>query len=352
MADKIKFTELASSLTAASAGSGLVFLVSDAGVLKKISGLLFASGAVALTGNLPFGNHKATGLDDGTASGDAVHFGQIEARSGENLVPNSLLSSWSGGGSAVPDHWALAGTPSSIAKISDGLRVTEGATGNIWVAPLIDCTEFRGQELTVTTITKTSVANKLRMLRIYDVTNVSNLYLSAHHPGTGVDVKHTATVTVPSNATTLRLEVYSDGVGSGNTWEIRKGMRAVLGDITGVRREAPSDRLLHLVDYQNATPANLSYGGMRAQIGKANLAYSYAGGLTKVVTFPHAYRTVLGGWVTLDNNPVGFNISDPNSMDIDLTTTTMTINLRDEGSGFSSGDTVPVYWMAIGIKSV
>lgn len=84
--------------------TGTVWFDSAAGVMKQWNGstwstiltpykhAIVSDGSVALTGNLPAGSNKITGLASGTASGDAVHFGQVATSDGTRLAYGTALA--------------------------------------------------------------------------------------------------------------------------------------------------------------------------------------------------------------------------------------------------------------------
>lgn len=82
-------------------------------------------GQTPMTGNLPMGSNKITGLANGTDANDAVNYGQLHA-----LVPTGCIMMWSGSIGTIPSGWLLcdgtAGTPNLVNRFIVGAGSTYG----------------------------------------------------------------------------------------------------------------------------------------------------------------------------------------------------------------------------------
>jgi hypothetical protein len=87
-------------------------------------------GQTSMVANLPMGNNKITGLANGTASTDAVAFGQLAV-----LLPTGIITMWSGSIANIPTGWLICdgtnGTPDLRSRfiVGAGSTYAVNATG-------------------------------------------------------------------------------------------------------------------------------------------------------------------------------------------------------------------------------
>jgi hypothetical protein len=76
-----------------------------------------------MTGSLPMGSNKITGLSDGTAATDAVAFGQLAV-----LLPTGIITMWSGSIATIPTGWYLCDGTNGTPNLKDRFIVGAGNT--------------------------------------------------------------------------------------------------------------------------------------------------------------------------------------------------------------------------------
>jgi hypothetical protein len=80
-------------------------------------------GQTSMVANLPMGNNKITGLANGTASTDAVAFGQLAV-----LLPTGIITMWSGSIASIPAGWYLCDGTNGTPNLRDRFIVGAGTT--------------------------------------------------------------------------------------------------------------------------------------------------------------------------------------------------------------------------------
>jgi microcystin-dependent protein len=80
-------------------------------------------GQTSMVANLPMGNNKITGLANGTASTDAVAFGQLAV-----LLPTGIITMWSGSIASIPAGWFLCNGSNGTPDLRDRFIVGAGTS--------------------------------------------------------------------------------------------------------------------------------------------------------------------------------------------------------------------------------
>ena len=80
-------------------------------------------GQTSMVANLPMGNNKITGLANGTASTDAVAFGQLAV-----LLPTGIITMWSGSIASIPAGWFLCNGSNGTPDLRNRFIVGAGST--------------------------------------------------------------------------------------------------------------------------------------------------------------------------------------------------------------------------------
>lgn len=195
------------------------------------AGSLTATGGT-LSGALAMGSNKITGLASGTASGEAIHFGQYQFRA-QNIVDNGGFEIWQRGNtfssvanaSYTSDRWQISTTEIATVVVTKetttidavGLAsmkvVTTGSgASKIWYVynTIENYADYRGKTVSFSVRVNSNTASAIKI----GIADSSTTTLSSYH--TGGSAFETLTVTATIGAAITQLYVLIGMISAGD----------------------------------------------------------------------------------------------------------------------------------------
>jgi len=185
-------------------------------IANALTGSLAADGQTTATGNLQMGNNKITDLDDGTATGDAVNYGQLLAIAGSGAILQTVLSTRTSSSSTSAPFSAIV-TTGHTATI-----VPTSATSKILVICSSSCYVFGGSGQT------TGVTSIYRGTTNLSGAGTSKFTVESGYDSTGSTGSiHMTYLDSPATTSSTTYSVYY-GVTGGGTIEYNPALYASL----------------------------------------------------------------------------------------------------------------------------
>lgn len=269
-----------------------------------------------------------------------------------NALPNGDFESWSGGGTAAPDGWTLAGNGAQVARATSVVKhgryaaslTRRGADCDLrrgLADDLGGLTYLRGRTFTLSGWVYATVPNRAR-LELGDGVTTS---ISAYHSGGSAWEWLTATIVADSAAPAL-LALCKLKQGDTTAWF--DGLQLAEGTLAPAFTPNPLDQALRLTNFQDSTPANhADRGQWRAEVGVASVAGVTSQNWSDLdVTFETAFRTVYAALATPREDVGGRRVI---ARCTNLRVNGFTLQAASgDGRNFSNTTTGLVYWLAIG----
>lgn len=315
------------------------------------------------------GFHGATGHDHSGRTGEgprlteqALAAGAVttaklaldtfQAEQFHNVLPNGDFESWSGGGTAAPDGWSLAGNDAAAARSTSVVK--HGRYAAALTRRGADCdlhrglsddvgglTYLRGRTFTLGGWVYATVPNRAR-LELGDGVTTS---ISAYHSGSSAWEWLTATIAVDRAAPTL-LALCKLKQGDTTAWF--DGLHLAEGTLAPAFTPNPLDQVLRLTNFQDSSPANhVDRGQWRAEVGVASVpGVPSQNWSDHNIGFETAFRTVYAALATPREDIGGRRVV---ARCTNLRVNGFTLQAAScDGRSFNSTDAGLVYWLAIG----
>lgn len=291
-------------------------------------------------------------LAAGAVTTAKLALGAFHAEQFHNALPNGDFESWSAGGLAAPDGWALAGRDAQVARATSVVKhgryaaalTRRGADCDLrrgLVDDLGGLIYLRGRTFTLGGWVYASVPNRAR-LELGDGVTTS---ISAYHSGSSAWEWLTATIAVDRAAPVL-LALCKLKQGDTTAWF--DGLHLAEGTLAPAFIPNPLDQALRLTNFQDSAAANhVDRGQWRAEVGAASVAGVPSQNWSDHnVTFETAFRTVYAALAT-PRQDVGRRRVVARCTNLRGNGFTLQAATAD-GRNFSSTDPGLVYWLAIG----
>ena len=315
------------------------------------------------------GFHAATGHDHSGRAGEGPQLTQAALAAGAvttaklapdafqaeqfpNALPNGGFESWSGGGTAAPDGWSLAGAGAAVARSTGVVRhgryaaslTRHGADCDLrrgLTADLGGLSYLRGRTFTLGGWAYASVPNRARLELGDGVTTAA----SAYHSGSSAWEWLTATIAADGAAPTL-LALCKLKQGDTTAWF--DGLHLAEGALAPAFSPNPLDQALRLTNFQDSTPANhVDRGQWRAEVGVASVAGVLSQNWSDhTVTFETAFRTVYAALATPRQDIGGRRVV---ARCTNLRTDGFTLQAAvADAANFADTTAGLIYWLALG----